>query len=45
MPLALNVVTRSKMSPHDVGGWTPAFSNTDLFQYRTIGVTVSAGIA
>ena len=30
MPFALNFGTRSMMSPHDCGGWTPTLSNTFL---------------
>ncbi len=45
-PAALNFGTRlSRMSPHDCGGCAPTLSKTVLFQYRTIGVTVSAGSA
>ena len=43
--LALNLGTRSMMSPHDCGGSTPTWSKIFLFQYRTIGVTVSIGTA
>src|SRR3954464_7193753 len=43
--LALNFGTRSMMSPHDCGGSAPTLSKISLFQYRTIGVTVSIGTA
>ena len=45
IPLALNLGTRSMMSPHDCGGSAPTWSKIFLFQYRTIGVTVSIGTA
>jgi hypothetical protein len=45
IPAALNLGTRAMMSPQDCGGFTPTLSKTFLFQYRTIGVTVSAGMA
>ncbi len=45
MFFAVNFGTRVRMSSHDYGGSTPTSSNTFLFQNRTIGCTVSHGIA
>src|ERR1700709_2302122 len=45
IPLALNLGTRSMMSPHDCGGSAPTWAKIFLFQYRTIGATVSIGTA